>query len=201
MTISRFVFGAAAMLAGLILGGCRASGPTAVTVGSDRFEEAFESTKDVLRAEGFELERVDARAGVITTRPLASSGFWTPWVTSERRLRDEVESTLHRQRRRAEVRFVTDSPDARQASTPVRVDIDVRVERVYQPGVRATPASVRLRHVARRPGEPSPHGETVFAVDHSSDRALAAELTRRLAFALGLDLSATDRVRRGPPGF
>jgi hypothetical protein len=201
MMTRRVVLVLAAALASLALGGCRTSGPTDLTIGPERFDEAFEATKDVLRAEGFELERVDARAGIITTRPLASSGFWTPWITTERRLRDEMESSVHRQRRRAEVRFVTDASDARLAKGPVRVDVDVRVERVYQPGVRATPASVRLRHVSDRPGEPSPRDEPVFAVDHSSDRALAAELARRLAAFLDLELDEPDRIRRGAPAF
>ena len=175
------------LLAVLLLGvsGCRVSGPTTTAIGGDRYAEAFDEVKDVLREQGFELERVDARAGIITTRPQSSSGFFTPWVTSERRLRDEVESSFHRQRRVATVRFLGGEGDRRMEMGPVTVDVDVRVERVYQPGVRAVPASVRLRHVSEDPRGGSGTAE-LFAVDEGADRSLAAVLNSRIAQRLGL---------------
>jgi len=188
------------MLGALALGGCRVSGPTTVDVGAGRYAEAFEDAQDVLRAQGFELERVDARAGVITTRPLASSGLWTPWQTVERRVRDEAEATFHRERRRAEVRFLGPEQSPPTVDAPVRADVDVRVERVYHPGVRASAASVRLRHVAEHADRPaSADEEGVFAVDHSADRALASELARRLAERLGVARPAGAWSRRGAP--
>ena len=177
------------------VGGCRVSGPTSAEVPAGRYGEAFEVVKDELRAQGYELERVDARAGVITTRPRASSGFWTPWVTDERRLRDELESSVHRQRRVVEVRFLAEGEgDVREAGGALTLDVRVRVERVYQPGVRTPVASVRLRHVSEDPGvgsgdTPLETGEgrgAIFAVEQGADRALAADLAARLRRALGL---------------
>ena len=185
----------------MLLGGCRASGPTSVTVSPERYADAFAQTRDLLREQGFELERVDAREGVISTRPQNSSGFWTPWVTTEQRLGDEVEASLHRTRRTVEVRFRGDGDDRRAADAPVRIDIGVRVERVYQPGVRVNTTSVRLRHVTENPQLVLPRDEPVFAVDHSADRALAATLTRRLADRLGVNLPATPRAPRRIPNF
>jgi len=185
----------ALVLLGGATGGCRVSGPTTAEVPAGRYGEAFEVVKDELRSQGYELERVDARAGVITTRPRASSGFWTPWVTDERRLRDELESSLHRQRRVVEVRFLAEGEgDVREAGGPLTLDVRVRVERVYQPGVRTPAASVRLRHVSQDPGSGAVEsslvrGEgrgTIFAVDQGADRALAADLAARLRRALGL---------------
>lgn len=164
--------------------GCRVSGPTTTPIVAGGYAEAFDEVKDVLRDQGFELERVDARAGIITTRPQSSSGFFTPWVTSERRLRDEVEASFHRQRRVATVRFLGGEGDRRMVDGPLTIDVDVRVERVYQPGVRAVPTSVRLRHVSEDPR----HGDVsaeLFAVDEGADRALAAELNRRIVRRLG----------------
>ncbi len=174
-----------AVLAALALGGCRVSGPTSTTVEASRYGEAFDVVRDTLRERGFELERVDARAGVITTRPQNSSGFFTPWVTSERRLRDEVASSIHRQRRVVEVRFRGGEGDRRLAEEAVTVEVSSRVERVYQPGVRAGSASVRLRHVSEDPTLGS-GAEEIFAVNQGADRALAAELNRRIAVRLGL---------------
>jgi len=184
---------------GGVMGGCRVSGPTTAELPAGRYGEAFEVVKDELRAQGYELERVDARAGVITTRPRASSGFWTPWVTDERRLRDELESSVHRQRRVVEVRFLAEGEgDVRRAGGPLTLDVRVRVERVYQPGVRTPAASVRLRHVSADPGfgdadmplEQGGYGGgkrgAIFAVDQGADRALAADLAARLRRALGL---------------
>jgi len=159
------------------------SGPTTTTVEASRYGEAFRVVEDTLREHGFELERVDARAGIITTRPQNSSGFFTPWVTSERRLRDETAASLHRQRRVVEVRFLGGEGDRRSSEAPVVVDVSSRVERVYQPGVRTPTASVRLRHVSSDPTKRG--GEDIFAVDQGADRALAADLNRRIAVKLG----------------
>ncbi len=169
----------------LAMAGCRISGPTSTTLEPDRYAEAFEVVKDALRERGFELERVDARAGIITTRPQTSSGFFTPWVASERRPRDEMASSLHRQRRVVEVRFLGGEGDRRTSREPVTVDVSARVERVYQPGVRTPTASVRLRHVSTDPTLGA-GAEDIFAVDQGADRALAAELNRRIAVAMGL---------------
>jgi len=183
---------------GLAAAGCRVSGPTTVGVSSERYGAAFGVVKDELRSQGFELERVDARAGVITTRPRASSGFWTPWVTYERRLRDEVESSLHRQRRVVEVRFAPagggeaagelGGADVREVVGDLTLGVRVRVERVYQPGVRTPAASVRLRHVSADTTLSSrvarDDAGAIFAVDQGADRALAADLAARLRRAL-----------------
>jgi len=179
-----------------VLAGCRTGTVTSLPVEPGGYADAFTGVTEVLRAQGYELERVDARAGIITTRPLASSGVWTPWITSERTARDEIESSLHRQRRLAEVRFLGTQGDFRLTPDPLRLEVRVSVERVYQPGVRVTPASVRLRHVSEDPGLDLPRDEPVFAVSMRSDQAAAAYLTGLLAERMGIQLEPPRRRAR-----
>lgn len=87
---------------------------------SDRFqapaggyEQAFDAVKDVLREHRFELERVDARRGVITTRPRASSGWATPWIRHASDAELATRGLLQRERRTVRVTF-----DAVAAAAP-----------------------------------------------------------------------------------
>ncbi len=118
------------------------AGRTSATVGA--YEAAFDAGKDVLRDLGFELDRIDARAGVITTRSRAGSGLATPWIPTEEPLND----LAHRNRRRATLVFSpADAPptkDLRLFAGSIDVECRIEVERAYQPGRRPSPTSVRL---------------------------------------------------------
>ena len=129
--------------------GCRnAQGPDVyggtTSAAVPTYAEAFAHGKDVLRDLGFELDRIDARAGVITTRPRVGSGLATPWVESESPLND----LAHRNRRRATLVFspsdAPESEDLRLYAGGVDVECRIEVERVYTPGRRPSPTSVRL---------------------------------------------------------
>ena len=86
------------------LGGCAAE-RTDVTfeVSAGGYARAFDAAKEVLREAGFELDRVDARAGVITTRSKGSAGIATPWVGDESTIEQEFDDLIHQQRRTAVV--------------------------------------------------------------------------------------------------
>ncbi len=62
------------------LGGCATKGPASFDVAVEAYPAVFQAAKEQLRRAGFTLDRVDARAGVITTRAKPSSGFFTPWI-------------------------------------------------------------------------------------------------------------------------
>jgi len=86
--------------------GCAASpGSATFAVEAGRYESAFDAAKDRLRGAGFDLARIDAREGSITTEPMFSAGLATPWIGVESTFTQEVSSLLNRQRRRARVVF------------------------------------------------------------------------------------------------
>lgn len=80
---------------------------------SDRLWHAVE---DTLRCEGFQLDRVDRRAGTITTLPETSQQFFEFWRHDVRTSRDLWEATLNPIRRWVEV-----SQEAEANQTVLRV--------------------------------------------------------------------------------
>ena len=165
------------------LTGCRnASGPTAYTgvtsaTASD-YPLAFEATKDVLREMGFELDRIDASAGVITTRARTGSGRATPWVPSETPVRDLAQ----RDRRRATVTFAPAAgerpDDLRAYDGAIDIAWVIEVERVYVPGRRPSPTSVRQGGTWRDRDLPVAGEQSRFATIVENDDELAARGVR-----------------------
>lgn len=96
-------------LIGLALGGCAGTEKvsTEVAVAPGRYAEAFEAAKDVLRDYQFDLDRVDAVSGVVTTHGRGSSGFATPWIPHGTSFGDGVSGAIERERRVAAVVFTS----------------------------------------------------------------------------------------------
>jgi hypothetical protein len=177
------LFGILAMT-GLV--GCAAPRPPPrVSISSGDYPAAFEHAKQVLREFEFELDRVDARRGVITTAPRAWSGAATPWLPFASTARDPLEGLLQFEQRIVRVEFTP----AGASSTDVRADLvdtdrdfiaDVRVsvERVQRPGRRVDATSVRLVSIERDPHSPAAAGGAIV-VEHRQDDALASRLAER----------------------
>ncbi len=68
---------------------------TALPIPSGRYAEAFDAAREALRDLRFDLERVDARLGVITSRPHATDGLATPWDLDQTSSRQEVQDLMH----------------------------------------------------------------------------------------------------------
>lgn len=66
---------------------------------------AFDLARDVLREEGFMLDRVDAAAGVITTRPKTTAGVATPWDSEQSSAEQEIDDLANRQQRTVRITF------------------------------------------------------------------------------------------------
>jgi hypothetical protein len=145
-----------ALAASLFLGACAShheagDAGAAPTIPAGEYEAAFRAAKDVLREKQFDLERVDAAAGVITTRPRSSAGLASPWLDYDETFGDAVDDLIHRDRRRVTVRFdPSDRPDAsalldrRTLDVPLTMRVTIDVERTYVTGRRADPTSIRL---------------------------------------------------------
>lgn len=126
--------------------GCASSpGPSAFQVSDDQYARVFDATRDELTRMGFDLERIDAQAGVIETRPKQTAGIATPWDTEQTTLGQEWEDFTNDQRRVVRVTF--DAAQAQPAdSQPAgrEVSVEVTVYRLRVPGQRIETEAIRL---------------------------------------------------------
>lgn len=136
------------------------------------YPSLFESAKAELRARGFTLDRVDARAGLLTTSPMLSAGALSPWVGGAGS-EAAIDDALHRNQRVVRVTFVREQAEGMLLDTPaawpgsggrpdlrlwpgrIRVLVEADVFRNYTPGRRVLADSVRLGHDVRARGERS----------------------------------------------
>lgn len=83
-------------------------------------DNLWNTTKQVLRDNGFRLDRVDRHAGIITTMPATSRQFFEFWRKDVCTRADAWEATLNPIRRWIEVRFTPDENHAwREAAVVV----------------------------------------------------------------------------------
>ncbi|MCC5786660.1 MAG: hypothetical protein JJU33_08170 [Phycisphaerales bacterium] len=159
----RFTALLALLLAVGLLPGCsmRGAAPSPeIGVAPGRYAEAFEAAREALIEARFELERVDAAAGVITTRPKQSAGAFTFWDTEQSTPAQQLEDTLHPQRRLVRVSFLppeppdderiesqamapTHMPDLRGHEDGLRLSVEVVIERRNRPNRRIETESIR----------------------------------------------------------
>ena len=198
----------AILLLACCLGGCasnRASTkPAAATfvVEADDYEHAFEAAKGVLLDRHYELERVDARAGIILTRPRTGAGLLTPWkIGPGSRL---GEDTVNAQGRVVEVRFEPAAeterppggvPDALASPRPavppsaaegaIVVSVRVLMERRVSPTRRLDPTAIQAASIPFDPALARRGlGMTYYAphdLDADASASLAKSMQRRLA--------------------
>jgi hypothetical protein len=178
-------------LLALAIGGCavapRASSEVRVPTGG--YAAAFDAARETLLARRFELERVDARAGVITTRPKSSSGLATPWDTEQSTLTQEVEDLFNRQQRHIRITFEPAAPgetpdDLRTVSGALTARVEVVIERLHRPGWQIEPAAVRFSSYTRDPALASRGLWPAYAVPFAQDPALAAAIEADIAARL-----------------
>jgi len=160
---------------------------------------AFEATKDELRRLGFALDRIDARAGVITTQPKTSAGWATPWERVESTARQETDDLVHRQRRIVTVSFspvaeagALPPKDLREWTGPFQVDVRVAIERVYRFGMQLQPVSIRLSSVATDPDLRRRGLQPGLAVVNDDDEWLAGRIASRIQKELGEPTPPTE---------
>lgn len=198
----------AILLLASCLGGCAASRPSTkpaaatFVVDASDYEQAFEAAKGVLLDRQYELERVDARAGILLTQPRTGAGLLTPWkIGPGSRL---GEDTVNAQARVVEIRFEPAAeterapggvPDAlanprspvppSAAEGVIIVSVRVLMERRVSPTRRLDPTAVQAASVSFDPGLARRGLSMTYYAPHDLDEdasaALAKSLQRRLA--------------------
>ena len=153
-----------------------------LTLAAGQESRAFEAATGALRDMGFALSRVDARAGVILTRPKWSGGLATPWIEGETTFADELDGALNTTRRVARVRI--ERPPEGSGEGRVTVVVDATVEHVWSPGKQVQPVSIRrtgyATEIDARTGEPRREAADTVR----EDPGLAAEIARRIEAAM-----------------
>lgn len=193
---------------GVLISGCASKpGNPVVGVPAGRFSDAFQAAKETLRDYRFELDRVDAAGGVLTTQATGSSGFATPWIPHTSTADDTIRGFIERERRWARVIFAAPGTDPESGkveaitarggtdflpAAPINKEgeltarFEVRVERVYRPGRRVDSTGVRLVSFTSDPELEEQGLEPAFAVDTRADERLAARMAADLARRTGL---------------
>lgn len=175
------------------LSGCASKAPTELTVDPANYSATFDAARHVLRDAKFDLERVDAREGVITTTAKATAGLATPWDSEQQTAGQEMEDLLQHQQRKVRITFEpAENPAATggaaaQAGTaqqpgapspasdllddprPTTMRVHVVIERINRPNWRVDSTSIRMSSYAWDPAlaerEMQPRYETAIAED------------------------------------
>jgi hypothetical protein len=156
-------------------------------VGPGEYAGAFDAARRVLLDARFELDRIDAAAGVITTHPKATSGLATPWDTEQSTFSQEISDMVNHQRRRVRVTFRSPedatgdgSVDLRTLDAPILGRVDVVIERLHRPGWRLETTSIHLSRHAMDPTFRERSMWPTYAVAVSQDPALAKRLACKM---------------------
>ena len=172
----------ATILGCLLLAGCSSSPRVRDTsdtpLQTQEYARGFEVVKDVLREYRFELERIDARHGVITTRAKPTAGLITPWEKEQSTARQEVEELINQDLRAVRVEFVPAGVDSHQRSTLTPADTaeaDLKDLRTQQQTLRivVTVNQLRVHRPGRQPSTKSIRTSTMYADPALSKRGLA----------------------------
>lgn len=197
--------------------------PAAATfvISADDYSEAFEAAQAEVLRRFFELERVDAQAGVILSRPKTGAGVLAPWTLApSSRL---AEDTLNAQSRTVEVRFEAAETIARspggmadalanpdlpispgRAQSAVVVSVRVLISRRVSPTRRLEPTAIRYSGSTIKPELFQRGLGTVYAapldLDAKASANLAASIERRLHDRLGRRDAQGGAPHQGGPG-
>lgn len=180
------------------LAGCSApEGSPGLTVPAGQYAQAFDAARDTLRDSRFELDRVDARLGVLTTRIKPSDGLASPWDREQSTLRQEWEDLSNHQGRRVRIAFVPSSGSAQDLLTyagPIDIKVAVSIVRTQRPGWRPSLSSIRGSTQAIDPELEAKGLGTSYESLHGDDDTLA----RTLAASIRTRLSIPKPPGKGP---
>lgn len=181
--------------------GCasRDTGPVEFTIAPGQYAAAFDAAKEVLRDYRFDLERVDARAGVLTSTPKSTGGLATPWDRDQSSMGQELEDMANNQQRRVRITFEPAGaapptgdggaqasanhppvPDVRLAEGPIVARVQVAVDRVQRPLWRVEETSISRSSFARDPALAARGMQPSYAVPFSQDPRLAQRIARAI---------------------
>lgn len=154
------------------------------------YPAVFDSAIEVLRNQGFTIDRRDHRFGVITTQPLGSPNMFEVWHSQNTTGRQAVESTLASEQRRVTVNItdpaLSDLPDSDDSSGMggmYQVEVVVMLERRQIPTRRLAGSARRnvFSNLSAPPKELIDRGVTgSYWEDVGRDTYLEARLVKQI---------------------
>lgn len=187
------------LFAGFLLGGCAAptGAPTTIAVSPGDYERTFEAARLALLDFRFELDRVDGRAGVLSTRSKATAGLATPWDTEQTHFSQEVEDFLSDQSREVRITFTPEGesppegapaslapgepfPDRRVEVRPMTARVEVVVFRRHRPGWRPSTGAIARSSFAEDPSLGPRSMLPRYSAAVMRDEALARRIVQRI---------------------
>ncbi|MGP1345979.1 MAG: hypothetical protein ACTS3F_04825 [Phycisphaerales bacterium] len=176
----------------------RCAAPTpdpALSIGPGQYTTAFDAALNELRNQGFELDRIDARNGIITTAPRASAGLATLWIAHASTPGGAVDDTIHPDRRTAAIAFQPagtavpgQESDLRTHAGPIDASVRVSVLRLRRAGRHLDPTGIRLAGWWTDPTDPLP----IALVPVDEDPDLAHRIARGIEQRLIMPIPDTD---------
>ncbi len=175
------------ILATLTIAGCErpemADEPVVQTVpgeGDESFEVIWLAAQDVLRRNNFRLDRVDRRAGLISTQPETSQHFFEFWRHDVDTPYDFAEASLRTVRRSAEVSLTPAEP-----GPGWQMGVTVRKEYFATPERQVTSSAAVLRAFGSDlpgvRGEARVRPEDEYWIDAGRDSAMEEWLAAEIA--------------------
>lgn len=162
-------------------------GPTiiALPAAGASFVQAFDAARKVLVAHNFELDRVDALNGVITTAPKTSAGLASPWDLDQTSFKQEIDDFVNYQERRVRIEFERSAQDANSSWVG---NVTVNMYRHQTPGSRVSSKSATLWTATRDPVKDQQGLGLYYKVatkrDIKLERRLAEEIDEALTAAM-----------------
>jgi hypothetical protein len=171
------------ILAGLVLAGCRTPGPAAsrvdVQLGDEEtYRQFWLHAISSVRHFGYDLDRADPAAGVITSRPLTSKQWFEFWRNDTLAAGQVFEASLHTIRRQIRL-TVQPTPNKEEYLVSAVVDVE-RQERAERQVT--TPANVMQAFNPKSTlTADSADGRSVLWVNLGRDPVLEAALLKQVA--------------------
>jgi hypothetical protein len=199
------------LLVALLLGGCASRPlPAEFVLEPGQYADTFTAGKEVLRRLRFELDRVDARAGVITSRPKDTAGFATPWDAEQTTVRQLAEDFWDNQQRRVRITFeprraagdtgaggggaAAADTDVREATGPIVARVEVVIDRINRPGRRIDTTAIRYSTHTQDVALTQRGMYPQYAVPWKQDELLAGRLAEKIRRRVGIAAPAEPGV-------
>lgn len=148
-------------------------------------EQLFEAATDELRAGRFRLDRVDRRAGVITTFPEGSQHFFEFWRHDVATTRDFWEATINPMRRWTKISI------QRNEQAVSDIEVEVRKERFSAPDRQFNASGAAYNYfgygLPATTGEESIDAKDERWIDVGRDSAMEDYLLTRILRRVGVD--------------